>query len=453
MISIYLLINLCAKAQSVIAEFSFPNEKIKNIQFYTSGDNIYLFYDEHDSRSGLIRRSRLINVDGKTRELGLKHTEKTSLIDVRESGDTTWFYYLSGKKSALNLKAMIYNRVTNDNIWLDDEIEIVGQILAISNDAEALSIITYDKELNQLEVLQVNRFKQIYHRLFVVPIDLSRDYMNFSFIQNDDWASIEQGTAKFKMYIRNNKLIMSIDYTFLESTYTKPQTMILLFDLQNGTQTIKNFETKIRSTFRSFIYKDILYRAYASKKLFQLEVLKLSTGEMVHEKKIVLDTALRNSFVYLRNGKTNRIIKKETLYKMMTASDAWEPAVVVLPGSDSFRTTIMWSSYYTDHNPIAVIMTHPMVDMIISSIVVSAILQLREPPGLSRYFYVTSDCRKGIITDSLSLKSQREIIDSYELAMDLQRIFFTYKSYLSLRNKPVALYYSERTQKLKLVLF
>ncbi len=451
-LSIYVLCSFDTQAQSVIAEFSLPRKKIENIQSYATGDNIYLFYDEHNSDSGLIRRSCQINVNGTCKELVLEHIEKSSLIDVREVGDTTWLYYLTGKKSALNLKAMVYNKTTGKSEWLNNEIEIYGQILAISND-DTLSIITYDKEQNQLEVLRVNRFKKVYDKLFDVPIDLSKDYMNVSFIQNDDWASIEQGASKFKMYIKNNKLILSIDYTYVESMYTKPQTMILLFDLLSGAHTVKNLETKIKSTFRSFIYNDILYRTYASKKLFQLEVLKLSTGALIQEKEMPLDTTLKKSFVYLRNGKTNRIINEESKYKMMTSSEAWEPSVIALPGNDSCQTTIVWSSYYPGNTNMMIIMTHPLIGMIVSSIVVSSIMQMREPAGLSRYFYINSDCGEGINSNSPAVKSQREIIDAYELSLDLKRIFFKYKAYLSLKNRPIGLYYSERTQNIKLVRF
>jgi hypothetical protein len=373
-------------------------------------------------------------------------------VGVRDEGMSVWFYYLTGKKRDLSLRAIVYNKATGNSKWLISEIEVHGQVLGISNEG-FLSVITYDKELNQLRLMQLDWFKVVYDKSFDLPINLSNDYEYVAYIHNDLWTSIEQGAAKFKLYKTNKKLIMSVDYTFYESSSTSPQTKVITFDMESGTHSVKNFETKSNSAFRSFICNDILYRLFTSKKVFQLEVLNHSSGELMHKREIVKGTPAEASLVYTRNGKTFRTSKTENIDKMMSNIGSWQPSVIALSENDSCDITILWSSYYPDENGAAITTnTNPFVG-ILSPTVATSIMQMKEPTGLSYYFYGNDGCGKEFDDTIATNKSQRENIDEYEISLDKERILFKYKTYFYFQKRPVGLYYNEQTRNLKLVKF
>lgn len=446
-LSTCILFTFATQGQSVIKEFSLPDKKVENIQSFTSVDNIYLFYDG-DNKSDLSHRAYQIAADGSSKELVLEYMEKTLLVGVRDEGASVWFYYLTGKKRDLSLRALIYDKNTGNSKWLITEIDIPGQVLGISNDG-FLSIVIYDKEFNQLRLMEIDWFKVVYDKPFDLPINLSSDYKYVAYIEDDPWASIEQGAAKFKLYKTNKKLILSVDYTFYESSYTSPQTKLIIFDLESGSQSVKSLETKIKSTFRSFVCHDILYRSFASKKIFQLEMLNISTGELIHKEEIVRDTTLKETFVYTRNGKTFRTSKNDNLYKMMSDVGVWEPSIIAVSENDSCTNTIIWGSYYPDENgPVIVVSLNPFVAAL-SMVAGNAIMQMKTPTTLSRYFYRNGNCPQEFTTN----KSHRQIIDEYETSLDKERIFFKYKNYFSFQKRPVGLYYSERTHTIKLVKF
>src|SRR5688500_5634487 len=121
-ISIFILVTFNVQGQSVIAEFSMPNKKIENIQSFTSADNIYLFYDEHE-KSNWIHKAHKIEPDGSSKELVLEHMEKTLLVGVRDEGASVWFYYLTGGKRDLSLRALVYDKSTGNSKWLITEID------------------------------------------------------------------------------------------------------------------------------------------------------------------------------------------------------------------------------------------------------------------------------------------------------------------------------------------
>jgi hypothetical protein len=184
-----------------------------------------------------------------------------------------------------------------------------------------------------------------------------------------------------------------------------------------------------------------------------LEILKISTGEILQKKELQRDTALKRTYVYLKDGKSQRINKHETLYDMMKNSVSAEPSVIALPTSDTCRTTIVWSTYYANENIINI--TAPTsINQDIGILRMAGTVKHgpKKPTSLRRYFYLSANCHHEFETEGI-VKSKRETIDEYEIAQDKKKIFYTDRACFNFQNNIIALYFSEKQSKITLVKF
>ncbi|HTJ53208.1 MAG TPA: hypothetical protein VL443_27325 [Cyclobacteriaceae bacterium] len=436
------------RGQSVITELTLPGDNIESIQSFTSRENIYLFLNEADS----VNKAYQIKPDGTHKQLTFDRIENTLLVGVKDYSDSSLFYYLLGKKQDIKLIAMTYNYTTGKSRWLEEEIKIDGQVVGVSND-EMFSIIYYQRNPNQFKVIQLKGLEIENEKSFDLPMSLSIDYKYITYIRDYTLPTIADGSAKYKLYKKDQQLIFSIDYTLVESTSVDPQTTVITFDLQNGEQTLKSYPAKTNDFFRSFVRHNSLYRSAMSKNKFELEILKISNGEILQKKELQRDTALKRTYVYLKDGKSQRINKHETLYDMMKNSVSAEPSVIALPTNDTCRTTIVWSTYYANENIINITApTNINQDIGILRMAGTVKHGPKKPTSLRRYFYLSANCHHEFETEG-NVKSKRETIDEYEIAQDKKKIFYTDRACFNFQNNIIALYFSEKQSKITLVKF
>ena len=446
LLSVAPFINL--KGQSVITELALPGDNIESIQSFTTRENIYLFFNEADS----VNKAYQIKPDGMFKQFIFETVENALLVGVKDYVDSSLFYYLTGKKQDLKLTAMAYHYNTGKSRWLNEEIKIEGQVVGVSND-EMFSIIYYQKNSNAFKIIQLKGFEVENEKSFDLPMSLSTDYKYISYIRDYTLPTIADGSAKYKLYKRDQQLIFSIDYTLVESTSVDPQTTVITFDLESGEQTLKSYPAKTNDFFRSFVRHSSLYRSAMSKNKFELEILRMSNGEILQKKELQRDTVLKRTYVYLKDGKTQRMNKHETLYDMMKNSVSSEPSVIALPTSDTCRTTIVWSTYYANENIINISApTSINQDIGILRMAGTAKHGPKKPTSVRRYFYLSANCHHEFESEG-NVKSKRETIDEYEISQDKKKIFYTDRACFNFQNNIIALYFSEKQSKITLVKF
>ncbi|HEY8935964.1 MAG TPA: hypothetical protein VIM65_12115 [Cyclobacteriaceae bacterium] len=437
------------KGQSIISELTPPDNNITSIQSFATKENIYLFFNEADS----VNKAYQVKPDGTFKQLIFERTENTLLVGVKDYRDSTLFYYLLGKKQDIKLTAMSYHYGTGKSRWLNEEIKIDGQVIGISND-EIFSIIYYQKNPNLFKVIQLSGLEIENEKSFDLPMSLTTDYKYISYIGDYTFPTIAEGAAKYKLYKKDQQLIFSVDYTSIESTSADPQTTVTTFNLENGEQETKNYPAATKNFFRSFVNNNLLYRSAISKNKFELEMIKLSTGKTLQHKEFQRDTVLKKSFVYIKNGKTQRINKHESLHDMMKTSVNCEPSIIALPTTDTCNTTLVWSTFYDDENILnspASTGINPSIGII--KMVGTIIRGPRRPTNLSRYFYLNKNCQHEFDNNESTVRSKREIIDEYEISLDKKKVLYRDKAYFNFKHDIIALYLHERQSKITLVKF
>ncbi len=450
---IFMLLVGIANSQSVLAEFEVPTGKISNIQSYIMRDTILLSVDTSDPKFQTdIKRFYLVGPDGNSKQFNTTLIGNSPLCGISRYDNDHYLYYLSGKRKNLILKAMLHN-ATDDALKLaEKEIEIGGALIGTWND-NGLFLIVYDKFSNQLKVLRINKMDVQSEKVFDLPFDFSKDYKGLSYIPESRFTSFSQASSKFKIYKIKNELILTVDLTLTELA-TKSQTTVVIINIESGEQTVKRFADNQLTYFRSFISNNKLYKASVSKNYFLLRIHDLATDSLIGKNDIVRDTTFKEIFVYRRIGADFRISHhKETLYSMMKTSTACLPSVVVTQ-EDSCNVSVIWGTYFNDkgvYYPGGLLITNPIAG-IIDIVATNAIMQMREPPGISRYFYVENNCdRPAEVVENKNVPL-RQLIDDYEISLDLKRVFSDYKGYFDYQNGGIGLYQGHRDDKNKLTL-
>jgi hypothetical protein len=441
-------------AQTVLAEFKLPHNKVNHLQGVSTKNKLFLLYDYWESDPHVETKACYeISWDGTSQKIALDQFDDMVLCSVSEYDSGYYFYYLSEYHKTLTLQANIYNHVTDTSKLLDDEIKIDGELWGISNE-DGLSLMIYNRERNQLKVLQLEKFQITHESVFDLPVDFTMDYKYMTYIHDNYLTTIEQGSSKYKLYKKNKAIMITIDQTFDESNTGNPQTIILKLNLDDGSQTTQNINANHRGSFRSFLYKDKLYRTTISKKKHELDVFDLETGNLINKKEILFDTAFKESPVYLRSGSDLHISETENFLNMMKMSNACDPSMVVLAEKNMCNTTIIWGSYLDKGGigPKVLHARHP-VPGTLTTVIGTAVWQMMEPKGISRYSYLDENCMQSGEYNTPQTKSLREIIDDYEVSMAKEKKLFTYKGYFDFLDKTIGVYLESNSYNLVLVSF
>jgi hypothetical protein len=440
-------------AQLNLAEIKFPTSKIQNLQSFTQGDKTFIFYDEINSQNTLkIKKYYFVDANGSTKEFTANTLGSAVLCGVSDYDEDYYFYHVTEKRKSTTLRALTHNKNSDKSNIASEALEISGELLGVWSH-EGLNMILYNKSLNQLKVTHVNKLQIVDEKTFDLPFDLRYDYKYLNYIPEGTVTSIEQASSQYKLYQNSKQLIISIDHKGNLGSSLTPQTIVIILNIENGTQSIHWIKANTQNNFATFIYTDSLYRLVTSKKEHKFQIVRIRDKALVSEKTIIRDSTLSDSVSYLRAGKAARISRKESLSKMMKIANATDPAILVLPGKDSCNLTILWGTYLKDNGagPGAFGGTNPLAS-IISFAISTAIEQLAEPSGLSRYFYIRSDCNQPF-TFGNGNKSLRQLIDEYEIDLEKKKVIFTSKGYRTYNKGILGLYFDSRAGSLTLVKF
>lgn len=440
-------------AQTLFAEFKLPHNKVNHIQGLSTGDKLFLFYEywENDPRNE-IKVCYEINSDGSSRKIALDQFDDMVLCSVSRYDSGYYFYYLSEYHKTLTLQANVYNHIADTSKLLNQEIKIDGELWGISND-DGLTLMIYNRDRNRLRVVQLEGFQITHENEFDLPVDFTMDYKYMTYINANSLITTEQGSSKYKIYKIKKSIVITIDQTFDESNTGNPQTIILKLNLDDGSQTTQNINANQRGSFRSFLYKDKLYRNTISRKKNELDVFDVESGNLINKKEVLFDTTFKESRVYLRSGSDLHISAQETSFNMMKLSNAYDPSIVVLPENNTCNTSIIWGSYLDKGGigPKVLHARHPLPSTL-ATVVSSAVWQMTEPRGISRYSYLDENCTQSGEYNAPQTRSLRQIMDDYEISLSKEKSF-TYKGYFECFGKTIGVYLESSSFNLMLVTY
>lgn len=441
-------------SQSQFSTISLPPDKIWNIQTYVAGDKIVVSFVGPDYKLHAdVKQFCLIGPDGGSLTFRSDSLAKTVSCGASRYGDEFYLYHFNGRRKKLRLGATIFNPSTNKYVISPEEIEINGVVLGIWND-EKLCIVSFDKHDNRLHVLQISKLQIIEEKVFDIPFDHVEDYHHsLGAITEGNMTSLEKGAAQLKLYKREHEIIMTVDQNFFGISGT-PQTIVMKFDLETGSQTMHEIKVGDSRSFTSFVHHDKLYTGAISRKKFELSTFELQTGSLLSRKAIAKDSVDESMNVYIRSGRKGTVYKTESFLKMMSQANATEPLLIVYSGKDA-SATVVWGTYLKDAPASAYYagFTGGLAGGAVYLIVYSAITDLSSSQGTSRYLYLVNVDKQVPEFTTGANKPLRQQIDDYEMRQQEKKISYISKGYVDYENGAVATYLDNKSHQLFLVRF
>lgn len=362
------------------------------------------------------------------------------IIAAENAGPETYLYFLKEKDKSIELKALVLNSVTKERSETSTSLALPGTILGSYIDKN-LCLVALSENGTQFSIIEINKLSIVNQKTFTLPVNLfAFDSQGPpDFISEESHTSTFKGTAKVKIF-RYDKFYITIDRPYeLEKSGTD------VITIDPDTERITNVSIPAGTTgeFSSFLVDGKLFRTSIEKKKLSLTVFDaLSKGVLARSE---LSPSNPEFNVYFRYGRRNVIHHKETFSKMMKTSTTCKPSVGVIRNESKY--IIIWGTYFNDEERMMPTLT---IGGIIATFA-DALLQPKEGPGLSRYFYYTWDPKHNTfeVTNS-SLPFLRQKIDQYEINL---HIMHEYKSYIEYKNGLAGIYYDSKAKRVSIVHF
>lgn len=422
--------------------------RLDNFQAISVGDSILLSYDE-DLNEKWTRKTSWI-----TRGLERQYLLAVDPLAVARKQDGDYLYYLDvSSNKVVTLKCLVIDRNSKKQSLSELNVPIRGRILGSFVDG-SLFIVVLDRIGLGLSILEINRGEKLKEQRFTLPLDILRYVENYEaevFMPNSPVDSFK-GFSNVKAFYRNGQILLTIDY--IAPDISKAPNVSQLPEKRIGTTVVKIdpeqnqltsfiLPTTKKGVFGSFIVDNLLFQILPREKIFQTFVYDLDTKKLLGTDSI--QRSLDDFRCYFRYGRKNVIGRNATLHQLMDEAVLSTPAIYVEKSNGKY--VIQWGTYFNEKGAIT---PRPSVVGMITSLVGTTILQLREYPGVHRYFYYEYDTLTGFKRRNLTTELLHEKIDHYELdyAVDV-----TFKTYINHAGGVAGIYYDAKKNKLSVIAF
>ena len=363
-----------------------------------------------------------------------------------------YFHYFEEENKLISLGVIKENRLTGKKETCSPT-TVDGRLIGITGSKERVFIYSFEKKAYSLKVTEKVNDKIVNESLYGLSFDLSKfKGSDIAFVPEGSFIGTAQASARIKVFAGPEHIRITFDDPFDEhasSLQNNYRTTLVDINTRTGAVSNKMFTEASKGNFRSFPFSKYLFRTVMWGKEFTLQMFDVEKGELVSTKKIVNDKKYKEQKVFLREGLRNRISQTETLSNMIQSSWACVPFVVVDKDVQTDSSAIVtWGTYYNGHGVQALPLPSVMGLMIMA--VGTAIRQIAEGPGLSRYFYLRGSSKEQfqIINDVDLVRSRIDFFELAHLHFDLTR-----KGYFHSSESVIGTYFDEVNSELWLVEF
>lgn len=431
--------------QKILCEISTGN----NLADFTAvayNDSVLISFVEIPQSGNRYKRTRWLRSDGTFRNDNLM----VDVFAIQKFDDEVYYYFFSGKKEKLLLKAIVEKPEFSSRKESVIELPVAGMLIG-SKLSNNLSLLFFDEEVNQFTILEIRGLKVISERKYSLPEQFSKYVKKPSDVElftEQSELNTFKGWSKVKVYWYNNVYIAIDEPAISGNTKRAVQTQVYLLNDEHESNEVIVIPEESRDDFRSYILDKKLFRSVVSKTKFTLSVYDLDSKELLGREEILKGQATFNT--YFRYGRENRISKNETIDIMIRTAGLSSPSLNVLKDSSGYL--IQWGLYFNDKGMQGPAGMASLAGLLVMT-VGTAIKQMNDGPGVSRYFYYSwsSDTNKFSFNDSPN--TNRSKLDAYEIAMGERKAKVTMKNYIEFRDGLLGIYYEFNKEKATIVQF
>ena len=363
---------------------------------------------------------------------------------------TDYYSYLLGGSGQ---KTIVYTRKNGVEASMR-ELELEGRAFTAFERGKAFIVATYSKKEKYLRVFRIVSNVVAEKKEFLLPIDLSQYKANqIQFVASNNLFMLSESAAKLKLHLDDQKLTIVADAPFeqwYEQTGVTPKTSILILDLITGEVNVRTVLDSSRDDFRSFYFEGMLYRTVSTNTKFDLQVID-GTGKIVNRFMMPRADAAKKQNVFFREGRENKISKDETLFHMMQTVNSTKPGLHVERNHEG-KLIITWTTYFDSNGGGGMVGPTPALALL-NFFVSTAVRQMREGPGVSRYFYLVEDGVGSFKFTTDEPTIARRQIDLFEMEYLTKEKECKYKGYTKLGTNVMGVYFNSGIGAVELVNF
>jgi hypothetical protein len=423
--------------QDVFAKIPFTRV-IDEIQSFSWGDSILLsVMDENINKTV---HSYWLDKKGNISKSNVNTTQGSMgfVNEIIKKGSDYYAYSLGGQSQKTEVSI-----AKNGNWKNSTKIEVKGRSLTGFKRDQYFILVTYDKGDKTLRILEIdsNEIKQQNQDL--LPFDLSQFKSNqIQFVPDNNLVMLSESTSKLKIHYTNKKLTLVADEPF-EHWFTEAgimaKTSIFTLDVNTGESEMRIILEPSQNDFRSFYFEGLLYRTISSETKYDLKVID-ALGNVVTHFMMPRVEAAKKQAVFFREGRANSISMDETLFHMMKLTNSCKPLLHVERNKNN-NLVVTWGTYFDSKGGGSAHGATPAL-AIANLIIVTTAKQLREGPGISRYFYLIEDGLGGLKFSIDDPSIARRHIDMFEISQLSKQSKYKYKACTQFNSNTLGVYYN-----------
>lgn len=457
-VCVFLFLTKTLTAQRVVAEIDIPKgmgNDPHDLQVLALQDSLLFAYENVSIKKGYKPfNSLLILPTDEIKTLSYDLLEDKILCGVVNNSGEKLFYFLEEERKSIVVKGARINFKTDAVTLVPESLELRGSLIGTDVRDNFLFIYAFEKKTFKLKVTKVSGFSVIDEKEFPLSVDFSRfKSSEISFVPTNVPVGSEQASTKVKILLEGENIAIIVDEPFDEYLETRQLLRTTVIRINTITAEIKNrlFVEPTERKFRSTISKNYLFRAVAGNSDYALQVFNLNNGNPILSKVFRKDNSTKEIVSYLREGRANRI-RQEKLYNLVSTAPLTTPYVVTYNDQITGKLIVLCGTYYDTKN---VLISQPFdVVGIMVSVIGTTIRQLRDGPGVSRYFYLEEEQGGGFgVIDLLSVPLLKQKIDAYEMSLIEKLYKYKVKGYHEFRGGLLAVYFMPDLDKMRLVEF
>jgi hypothetical protein len=445
------------QAQHVHAALPMPGGRVPHkLQCVTMHDTLLITYQfiPGGPPNYPLFNSVLVMPDGTTTSPELDQLSDKILCGVENNGTHKLLYFLKESRAGISLGALRATNRMEKPVVIGDTLLAKGRLIGSDVHDNDLYLYTFEKDTYLLKVLRINQLRLVDEKEYKLSFDLSQfNRSQIAFIPEDVLAGSDQASAKVKIMLQGDYINLIVDechdqYNEKLKTY---RTTVAQINTKTSETSVHVFMESTPRKFRSYLVGNYLFRVIHYFDAINLHVFDIRNNREVYHTMRVADKAAKEIPVYFREGKANRIETLERLHHMISISTMCEPFIVVQHDSVANNYKITWGTYYNEKGVTPLVMANPAGLMVM--IIGTAIKQMSEGPGVSRYFYMQGNFDSGFSVLNDHSVMMRNRIDTYELSLQNERKKYLRKGYYKSSDNIFAFYHFPKTDKLELITF
>jgi hypothetical protein len=429
--------------QKDFAKIELVNGIIENIQAFPVGDSIFFSYLTKQFKGDFIKAG-WIYPNGTIDGFDFNEIRGKNLLEISRRSNDHFFYYSGPKKNLV--KILKWEMITNAKTVIDDKIDLGGAFLTSFINNGVITFISFNNDSDELIFLKVSGTEVIEKKTVPVLKFYSSFLKKSSFVEAFEKGiqnNSATGAARVKIIDDRTSFLFIIDQPFdPEFANRVCRSSVIRVDKQSFQSqqfTINDFS---KDQFSSFAFDSSFFRVSVSKKKMMVSIFDLKTRQLKKSESFVVDSS-ENFKAYYRRGSTHKIAE-ESSYHLIELS-AGTPAILVTSVNDS--NIIRVGTFYNEGGMIGPAGANPVTALAVM-VVGTAIRQMIEKPGVSRYFYLKENDNH--TNFELSTDNINQRIDDYELGFKKDHEIKS-KIYVPVRNGFVGLYYVKEEKSVTVV--